>query len=196
LLRISLEERKDFISQIATKVFSEKGYQTASLQDVAQEAKISKAGMYHYFKSKEEILARILLKNSDQFLAKLRRSVQGSGEKGLDPQESFKKLIKTYAQHVNSDKDKRLVVLRERHQLTGKYKKELFKREQAMFRLIKEELQRIQGVNRKINRNVIAFLFISMSHWLGYWYKEGKNLDLDSIIDQTIWVIFNGILTK
>jgi AcrR family transcriptional regulator len=196
LLKISLEERKDYISKIATKVFSEKGYKASSLQNVSQMANISKAGLYHYFKSKEEILAYILIKNSDIFLEKLKRSIKESKEKGLIPQESFKKLIETYVQHVNSDKDRRLIVLRERHQLSKKYKDELIKREQAMFRLIRNELHKIPGLEKKINLNVITFLFISMSHWLGYWFKEGKELNLKEIIDQNIYVLFHGMLKR
>ena len=140
MLRISLEERKDFISKAATKVFSEKGFQASSLQDVAQKAEISKAGLYHYFKSKEEILAYILIRNSDYFLDELRENIKENRKAGLPPQESFKNLIRAYARHVNSDKDRRQIVLRERHQLSSPYKKELFKREKAMFRLLRTEL--------------------------------------------------------
>lgn len=196
LLKLSMEDRKEFISKVASKVFSEKGYQVASLQDIAMGAEISKAGVYHYFKSKNDILAYILIRNSDIFLEKLKRSIKESKEKVLTPQDTFKRLIMAYAQHINIDKDKRQIVLRERHQLSGKYKKELFIREQAIFRLLRHELQEIPDLEKEINVNVISFLFISMSHWLGYWYKEGKGLDLNDIIDQNIWIIMHGILKK
>ena len=65
-----------------------------------------------------------------------------------------------------------------------------------MFRLIKNELQKIHNLEKKIDLNVIAFLFISMSHWVGYWFKEGKKLSLEAIINQNIWVIFHGILKR
>ena len=196
LLKLSMEDRKEFISKVASKVFSEKGYQVASLQDIAMGAEISKAGVYHYFKSKNDILAYILIRNSDIFLEKLKRSIKESKEKVLTPQDTFKRLIMAYAQHTNIDKDKRLIVLRERHQISGKYKKELFRREQAIFRLLRHELQEIPDLEQKINVNVISFLFISMSHWLGYWYKEGKGLDINNIIDQNIQIIMHGILKK
>jgi len=196
LLKLSMGVRKEFISKVASKVFSKKGYQVASLQDIAMGAEISKAGIYYYFKSKDDILAYILIRNSDIFLEKLKRSIKESKEQALTPQDTFKRLIMAYAQHTNIDKDKRLIVLRERHQLSGKYKKELFKREQAIFRLLRHELQEIPGLEKEINVNVISFLFISMSHWLGYWYKEGKGLDLNDIIDQNIWIIMHGILKQ
>jgi AcrR family transcriptional regulator len=196
VLRISLEERKDFISKIATKVFSETGYQASSLQDISRKAEISKAGLYHYFKSKEEILAYTLIRNSDIFLEELKEKIKKNRKAGLTPQESFKGLIRTYARHVNSDKDKRLIVLRERHQLSSRYKKELFKREQAMFRLLRTELKKIPDLEKDIDENVITFLIISMSHWLGYWYRETERLNLDQIIDQNIRVIFDGMLKR
>ena len=191
-----MKEKKNFIANVATQVFSEKGYQASSLQDISRMAAISKAGLYHYFKSKEEILAYILIRNSDIFLDKLKANIRESSEAGLSPQESFKRMIRVYAGHVNSDKDKRLVVLRERHQLSGQYKKELLKREQAMFRLLRTNLERIPGIAKNINENVVTFLIISMSHWLGYWLRENKELNLDQIIDQNIQVIFNGMLER
>jgi AcrR family transcriptional regulator len=194
LIKLSLEERKDYLSKIASKVFGEKGYQSASLQDVAREAMISKAGVYHYFKSKEEILAYILIKLSDQFLEKLKGCIKETKEQGLSPEDSFKKLMEIYARHVNNERYKRSLVLRERHQLTGRNKKALYRKEQAIFRLIKTELQKIQNLDHSIDPNVITFLFISMSHWLGYWIKDGKKLNLDSIIDQNIKVISHGML--
>ncbi len=196
LLRPSLDERRDYIGNIAAVVFCEKGYQTASLQDVAKRAQLSKAGIYHYFKSKEEILAYRLVKYTDEFLQTLEKCISQNQEKGYDPQQSFQELIRTYAKYLNSNKEVRLLVLRERHQLTGRNKKEILKREQAIFHLLKNELKKIPHVDRKFDLNVVSFLIISMSHWLGYWFKENRYLNMEQIINQNIGVIFNGIFRK
>jgi len=193
-LKTSKEEKRDDLAKVAEKVFAEKGYQSASLQDVAAEAGISKAGVYHYFKTKEEILSHIMIRNSDIFLDKLKRCIEESEEEGLPPQLSFTRLIEIYARHINSDRDKRSIVLRERHQLTGKRRSELYLREQAIFRLMKGELLKIKRLDKAIDPNVVTFLIISMSHWVGYWYRDGGVLDLDGVIDQNIKAIFHGIL--
>ncbi len=190
----SMDEKKDFLSKHAAKVFSEKGYQLASLQDIARSAKISKAGVYHYFKTKDDILAYILLRNTDIFLADLKAGIKECEEMGLPPERLFFEVIKKYAQLVNSNRAHRSIVLRERHQLTGKNKKELLRREKEMFHLLKEKLELVNSRSKKIDPNVVTFLLIAMSHWVGYWYKEGKKLDLDQIIEQNIWVILNGIM--
>jgi AcrR family transcriptional regulator len=196
LSKQGLEDRKNFIAEIAAKVFSKKGYLSSSLQDVALKANISKAGLYHYFKSKEELLAYILLRSTDFFMQILRACIEDNNEKNLSPEESFKSLIQTYARYLNHDKDLGLIVLRERHQLSRKNKEELFRREQEIFRLLRDELQKIPDLDKDFDLNVITFLFISMSHWLGYWFREGKKLDMPEIIDQNIRTIFHGILKE
>ncbi len=53
--------KKDYIAKKAIDVFSALGYKESSLQDIATKGKFSKAGIYHYFKSKSELLSYILL---------------------------------------------------------------------------------------------------------------------------------------
>jgi TetR/AcrR family fatty acid metabolism transcriptional regulator len=48
--------RKEQILQAAERVFAQKGYQEATVADVAREAKVSEATIYEYFPSKEELL--------------------------------------------------------------------------------------------------------------------------------------------
>ena len=152
--------------------------------------------MYYYFKSKADILAYILMRHSDEFLNLLKLCIKKNEKKGLNPQEAFKELIWTYAAHINRHKNYSSLVLRERHQLKGRYRKEILKREQVLFRLLKEHLRKIHNQDEKLNWNVTTFLFIAMSHWLGYWFKENGELDLNTIIEQNIEAIFMGILKR
>jgi AcrR family transcriptional regulator len=57
------EERKQQILAAATKVFAEKGFHDARMEDIAKEAELSKAALYLYYPSKDDIIAAIL----DQF---------------------------------------------------------------------------------------------------------------------------------
>jgi AcrR family transcriptional regulator len=191
-----MEDRREFIAKAATVVFSDKGYRNASVQDVAQKAGMSKPGLYHYFKSKEEILAHILIRNADVFLQKLQETLKENKKAGLSQRESFRNLIHAYAAYVNSDKHRRLLVLRERHQLSRKYRNELLIREKAMFVLMRSQLSKIEDIDKTTNENVITFLLISMSHWLGYWVNDKKKLSIEDIINENIKIVFNGMLKR
>jgi AcrR family transcriptional regulator len=166
----------------------------SSLQDVALKAKMSKAGIYHYFKSKEELLAYIIFENTKVFLRLLNDCMEENRKKKLSPKEAFKRLIHLYASYLNHNKDIRLIILRERHQLSRDLKKELLEKENEIFLLLRSELQKIPNLEKGLDLSVITFLIISMCHWLGYWFKEGQELDIDKIIDQNTWIIYNGVL--
>jgi len=58
--RFPRDERRAEILRVATRVFYAKGYDAASLQDIAGELGIQKASLYYYFASKEELLHAVL----------------------------------------------------------------------------------------------------------------------------------------
>ena len=53
-------ERKEQITEAATKVFAEQGFDKARMDDIATEAKLSKGTLYLYFKSKDAIIKHLL----------------------------------------------------------------------------------------------------------------------------------------
>ncbi len=50
------EKRIRQIIDAAVLEFTEKGYEATSMESIARQAELSKGGLYHYFKSKDEIL--------------------------------------------------------------------------------------------------------------------------------------------
>ena len=58
LTRKGVESRARILDT-AARLFDEAGYHTTSMQDIVQATGISKAGIYHYFTSKDEILVAI-----------------------------------------------------------------------------------------------------------------------------------------
>lgn len=53
-------DRKEEIIKKALKLFLQKGYEKASLNDIAREVGISKPGVYHYFASKDALFREVL----------------------------------------------------------------------------------------------------------------------------------------
>jgi len=71
------EARMEDILAAAREVFFEKGFQAATMEEIAQKAGFSKGAVYFYFKSKEEILVHInceIMEAYLRFLQDLRRS--------------------------------------------------------------------------------------------------------------------------
>ena len=196
MFKKSFDEKKEYITKIAGDVFFAKGYKESSLQDISAKGKISKAGIYHYYKSKGDILSYILLRCADCLINALMQCLRMAEEKKLNPRESFEALGKKYVSYLLKNRKISLVVLRDRHQLTGKEKKKLIEKERAIFEIFRSKLREIPNLNKRININLMSFQVLSASHWMGYWFDSMGLLSESEAVDQMMNIIFNGILDR
>ncbi len=58
--KLSPDQRKAQIIQTALQLFAKKGYENTTVNNIIEEAAISKGGFYHHYKSKEELLEDIV----------------------------------------------------------------------------------------------------------------------------------------
>jgi AcrR family transcriptional regulator len=73
------EARRQAILEAAIGVFAQHGFDAATTDDIARAAGLSKGGLYWHFKSKDDILAAILMQLFDQELGVLQRLVAAEG---------------------------------------------------------------------------------------------------------------------
>src|SRR6266480_4658996 len=50
------DQKLEFILRNSARIFAEKGYHSTSMRDISRETGISLAGLYHYCRSKDELL--------------------------------------------------------------------------------------------------------------------------------------------
>lgn len=74
--KITVEQfHKENISAVADRLFSENGIEKTTMDDIAQEAEYSKATLYVYFKSKDEIFHYIVLKGMKLLHGQLKKAL-------------------------------------------------------------------------------------------------------------------------
>ncbi|MBE7953758.1 TetR/AcrR family transcriptional regulator [Microbacterium oxydans] len=66
------EARREHILEIAGEIFSEGGYHSASIADIAARAGISQAGLLHHFPSKPDLLLAVLTARDADAIRQLR----------------------------------------------------------------------------------------------------------------------------
>jgi AcrR family transcriptional regulator len=89
LSKLKAKERKlrqQIIIDAAREVFGQKTYDKASMAEIAKAAGIAKSSIYTYFKSQEELYAKIAYMDSCNFLEDLQSRIHkaGMGQAGLD----------------------------------------------------------------------------------------------------------------
>lgn len=68
------------ISEIAEKLFAEKGIENTSMNDIAKESGYSKASLYVYFKDKEELIAVLVLNSMEKLYEYISKAVNARGD--------------------------------------------------------------------------------------------------------------------
>ena len=74
-----VELNTEIILMAAEKVFEKKGYEAASVDDIAAQAGISKSTIYVYFNSKQLIWDYLVCKYMEQLLESAKKASQGRG---------------------------------------------------------------------------------------------------------------------
>ena len=102
------DERKQEIIDTAEMLFTEKGYDQCSVNDILNAIGIAKGTFYHYFKSKEEVLDAVIARTTDQIME---RVLSVAGEKNLTPEE---KLLQVFLA-MKADQKTEQALLEEMH---------------------------------------------------------------------------------
>ena len=99
----------------AARVFSEVGYDEASMRRIAGETEFSLAGIYHYVAGKEELLYWIQYDTFDSLLQDLASSLEGVE----DPRERLEAAVRNHVRHFGENMYELKVCARELETLEG-----------------------------------------------------------------------------
>jgi TetR/AcrR family transcriptional regulator len=86
--RLNFQQR-DEILMTALKLFSEKSYQTVSMQDIAKEAEFGMGTVYKFFRSKEDLYRALILQTAEKW----HHTVLWTLEQEEDPVRAIEKCI-------------------------------------------------------------------------------------------------------
>ena len=189
------EENKLFILEAAERVFAQKGYSLAKMDDIAREAQFSKATLYRYFKSKRDILFEIILNSFEESAAGLMKI----REKKIDPSKKLKEITRSSIQHFRKKKNISRVLLMEKQLLRNilhvfpesqktlspqerKFLNEIKEKSDRMMRTLSEILQ--EGIDsgdfRRMNASEAAQAFLALIHGYHFsklWYEKESSLE-------------------
>src|SRR5512147_1401810 len=84
------EETRSRILEAAIKLFSHRGYNKASVDDICAEAGISKGAFYHHFESKQALFRALL----DSWLKAIDNAIEASKDKTAP--ETFMQMIEAF----------------------------------------------------------------------------------------------------
>lgn len=92
-------DKREQLIEIATKLFSERGYENTPLSVVCEKANVSKGLISHHFKSKDGLLREIFQKTT-QLIVEINRV----DKENQTPNEQLAELLESFFSQLESDK--------------------------------------------------------------------------------------------
>ena len=177
-MRKSLVEAE--LLERAARLFAERGYSATSLEDVARQTGMSRPAIYYYFKSKEDVLARLvegLIASSELALKRIRAESSGQPEARL--RVAVEALIGPI---VEAPSRFRLLITYE-----AELPELLARRYLDIRRQIVREVGAIvaagmgSGIFRQANERVATFTVLGMCNWVAWWYEPSRYKDVSGL---------------
>ncbi len=128
----------------AARVFSEVGYDKASMRRIAGEAGVSLAGIYHYIGSKDELLYRIQIHTFDSLLRGLEKSLEGEE----DPRRRLGAAVRNHIHHFGENMHELKVCARELETLEGEAYDDVHERRRAYFGAVHDLVRELRPKRR------------------------------------------------
>jgi len=191
----SQTQTREKILKVAKKVFARKGFDGARVDEIAQKAKVNKALIYYYFKSKEEILEEImkqfLEESIDRKYALVERQRKESSREKIEPRELIESSAERLFDLFQGNEDVLRIII------TEELKSE--KKQWPLFQLLdmglKDGLAMAQDIGISIKKKdrliraafyfgfiPIAFFNLLKDEWARY-YKTDKRKEQKEFIE-------------
>jgi len=188
------DSKRLFLLKSAARVFSEVGYDKASMRRIAAETEVSLAGIYHYVDSKEELLYWIQYHTFDSLLGGLESSLEGV----TDPRERLATAVRNHVRHFGENMHELKVCAREVETLEGEAYDDVHERRRSYFEAVHQlvkELQPEQGAHLE-SWLATANLF-GMINWFYQWYDAGRSrVSLDDLAAQQTALFLDGYIAR
>ena len=178
------------ILEQATTVFYEKGYDAASMRDLARASGISLAGLYHYFESKEKILYLIQKHYLVSLIARLRQRL----EPVASPEDRLRAFILNQLEYFLAYPKALKVLSHEDEVLKNDFGKHMASYKREYYRLcfaITDALRQEQRLEFNTRTAVLGLL--GMMNWMYTWYDPRTDGNADALARQIGDLFLHGI---
>ena len=180
------------ILQHAARVFSEKGYEGASIRDISRATDVSLSSLYYYFESKQKLLYLIQIHAFRSILEQLEALV----ERVREPEDRLKLFVRNHISYFLSHPHEMKVLAHEDSALEEPYRKEVAeikRRSYDLARGIFEDLRR-QGRVATVNARVAILSLYGMMNWIYKWHNAKVDPQAEELAEAMAAIFLNGVL--
>jgi len=189
-----LPTRRVEICRTAAQIFRDRGFDATSVSDIARALGMTKAGLYHYFESKEALLFEIVTYGLDRVRDEVLIPVRAV----RDPEERLRQIIVRHASIVTRGRGAVTQLNDEIRALPPAARRQLEERMRLYIDLVRDTLVELKAAGRlqDVDPTVAAFSLISMVVWLPRWFRQDGRLTQQQVAQEIAKMALGGLLRQ
>jgi len=162
----------------ATEVFYEKGYEGASMRDLARSSGMSLSGLYYYFESKEKLLYLIQKHTFSTIVERLRQRL----DEVVEPEQRIRVFILNHLEYFLANRKAMKVLSHEAEVLKNGFGAEIAAIKREYYRICVGLLDDFKLAKRLefCSRMAVLSLF-GMMNWIYTWYNPRVDADAEEL---------------
>ncbi len=165
------DAQRQRVLSVSAEIFSRRGFRATSMNEIAAAVGLSKPTLYHYFRSKEELLVRIYSDVLDESLAMGRETVAAAAS----PLAAVRDLIASRVAYTCRNQALLKVCFEEEHELPAELAAEVLTRrhafEELFRRAVREHLEAHPDVVIGMTPTVYVNMCLGAANWCYKWYR-------------------------
>jgi AcrR family transcriptional regulator len=184
--------RQQEVLEAAARVFHEKGYESTSIQDIAEAVGILKGSLYYYIRSKEDLLYEILQSVHEDALANMGRLDEVDG----DALEKIRAFVTLHLTFNAENLTKMGVFFHDFRSLSPERRTQIVEARdvyETLLRNLIREGQQESMVCTEVDPKVAALGVMGMLNWIYQWYVAGGVRSAEQIAEEFSNLVVAGL---
>jgi AcrR family transcriptional regulator len=180
----------DSVTDVAFRIFAERGFDAASMEDVARAAGITKASIYHHVPSKEALLARGL----ERALSALYGVLDEPSARAGTSWEILAHIVRRVAEITMSLQAEVSVLFRVRG--NSETERAAMERRRAFDHRVTDLVRKAQTdgfIRPDVDPALLVRLVFGMSNSVVEWYRPDGRMPASSIAEAVEKIVFEGV---
>jgi TetR/AcrR family transcriptional regulator, cholesterol catabolism regulator len=194
-LRARYDARRRELIDAAAKAFAQRGYHATTIEHLIEASGLTRGGIYHYTKSKRDLLLAVIDELMTPLLAEAREVV----ERPQPPEAHLRQLLRLWLAHVASHRDHMVVFAQERRTLErGRGWSEVRDargRFEAMLGEVIDRGEREGGFAIR-DRQLTMLMLLGAVNYTPQWFEPGRRLSPEQIADLYCDTLLHGISAR
>jgi len=185
------DQKLEFILRSAARIFADKSYHSTSMRDISRATNVSLAGLYHYCKSKEELLFLI----QDNCFGRVLERLEERLVEVTDPVAKLRIFIENHLSFFAANMAEMKVLSHEAESLQGELHAHVSGRKDKYTKLATRILREVhdQGdIKHPVNLTVATYALFGMMNWIYNWYDPKGKLKVHDLAQNLTQLFLEG----